>query len=456
MIRMTTICAAFTLVLLGICLTGCGADQAATKIGGGMDRQFRQKAEKIQQALDKIGEAMSNNADRKAERFQHLRDTLVTKYKEGHRAPKLVFFPEDAAAPAEAATEPVSADGTPAALPVLPPKEIKAALLAQDTLDHRGLRLLWNLGLDGSGVRYADLNDGYLYVVTRHNNIYCIEARTGLTRWIYPLARRPDTPPGFNDLYLVISAGDTIHVIDKLAGQDKWSFETDIQPASRPYCDSSYFVFGTWTGGVHGFQFGDMFPTWRFDAGGAVFAMPYYGDGIAYAATDDGIFVRHNVVSGLTGSTIDLGGRPGGDMLAGGNLLFVGTERFEFNALSIHNPEVAWTHNCAGRVVGGPWVSTDGQVVYYSSDEDGLYAVTAVTGRERWKLADGLRPLAVSGDRVFVLRADGSVCNADAGTGKVLWSEPLEPFTATVAQMQTETMYLFSDDGQVFAVAPKK
>ena len=113
-------------------------------------------------------------------------------------------------------------------------------------------------------------------------------------------------------------------------------------------------------------------------------------------------------------------------------------------------------HSCSGRVVDGPWISTDGQVVYYSSDEDGFYAITAVTGRERWKLDDGLRPLGASGNRIFVLRSDGSVCSVDAGTGKVLWSEPVAPFTATVAQMQTETMYLFSEDGQVFAVAPKK
>lgn len=456
MIRTTTACVAFTLALLGICLSGCGVDQAATKIGSGMDRQFRQKADKIQQALDKIGEAMSNNADRKAERFQHLRDTLVTKYREGHRAPKLVFFPEDAATPARAATGPEAAEAAPAALPVAPPKEIKAKLLAQDTLDHHGLRLLWNLGLDGSGIRHANLHDGYLYVVTRNNKIYSIEARTGLTRWIYPLERRPDTPPGFNDLYVVISAGDTIHVIDKLAGKDKWVFETDIQPVSRPYCDSLYFVFGTWTGGVYGFRFGDMFPSWQFKAGGEVFGTPYFDDGIAYAANDEGTFVRYNAVSGLTGSTINLGGRPAGDLLASGNLLFVGTEKFEFHALSIHNAEVAWTHGCAGRVVDGPWISADSQVVYYSSDEDGLYAITAVTGRERWKLDGGLRPLAVSGDSIFMLRADGSVCSVNAGTGKVLWSEPLKPFTATVAQMQTETMYLFSEDGQVFAVTPKK
>ncbi len=443
-------------VLFCLCASGCVPREVTEKMEAGFTLQFEQKNEEMEEALSKISAAMSKSGSRSTEKFRELHNMLVRKYQEGHKPPKLVFFAEDATAPAAAAAAEAPPGAEPAKGAPAAPQKIKSELLSQRTLQHRDLELLWNVALDGSGVRSADLSDGYLYLVTRKNKMYSIALRSGLTRWVLDLGQRPDTPPGFNDRYVVISAGDVIHVIDKRSGKDESRFETNIQPSSRPYCDYAYFVFGCWTGDVCGFEFGHRFPTWRFSAFGRVFVTPFYSEGSAYAATDNGKLASYDTTTRLTGDVTDLGSRPVGGLLATKKLMFTGTEKFEMLAFRIDDGSKAWTHCCSGRVVGGPWLSAGGDVLYYTAERDGLYAVSADSGKQRWRAPGVVKPVAISGDSIFVLTNAGSLCKLDAGTGEVIWSEPTKPFVDVVDQTQEEIICLISQRGQIFAIAPKK
>ena len=423
-------------------------------MGDDFESQMSRKGEQIESALQAIEDTMSASAVRTKEKLEQFQDLVVGKYKQYHKPRKIVFFAEDARGQAKAASDRRQAV---AAADRVVPVEIKATLLAEETLEHRGLRQLWRLALDGSGVRYADIDGGYLYLTTKRNLMYSVDMATGLTRWVYNLAARPDTPPGFGDEYVVISAGDTIKVIDKLVGKAKWQFRTDIQPASRPYCASEHFLFGCWTGNVAGFRFGERFPRWQYKAGSRVFSAPLLGGEFAYSVDDDGKLVKYNTVLRLVSKELPLGGRPVGDPALTKDTLYVGTERFEMISVRFTTMIKTWEHGCGGRVRAGPWLfnSPAGTILYYSAHNDGLYALTAMTGKKRWHLAGGLKPVAVSGEHVFVLKEDGTLCKINNGTGAVVWSEPIAPFTTAVGQVGQGTIFLVSADGQVFAVASK-
>ena len=454
MTRISTVrCGVLTVAMLSVLAAGCASQDAITQLGDGIQAQFKQKGDRIEQTFQNIGKALSDSAARSQARYEQLRDSLISTYKEQHKPARLVFFSEDGAGPARVTeAERRRLEGVPA----LPPKKIESNLLTERTLEHRGLRLLWNLPLDGSGVAHADVSDGYLYLVTKAHRIYSVDLLKGLTRWIYELPRRPDSPPGFNESYVVISAGDRIHVIDKLAGRATWRFDTAIQPASRPFCDANYFVYGGWDGQVAGFEFGDRHPKWRFKAGDRVFAAPYYRAGSTLAAVDEGLLVTYNVVARLSGRETRLGGRPVGDLVGAKDSVFIGTANFEMIAIKAADGSKIWAHGSGGRVMAGPWLSPAGDVLYYAARDDGLYALTAATGKQRWKAPGGVRPIAAHRGHLFLLLAAGSVAKVDVGTGQAVWTEPAAPFVTAVAILTNEIMYLISEDGQIFAVAPKK
>ncbi len=450
MIRTRTIC--LTLVLALACAAAGCAGEAVKKLGDGFQQQYEEGSDRLRQSVKRMGDGFTETNRRKRESFRSFTKKLASKYEEQHQPRKLVFFKENtpvAKRPAEA-----PADG-PAAAVVRAP-DIVSDLLSEQTLERRGLRLLWKLDLDGSPIRYADLYDGRFYVVTTRNVLSCIELESGLTQWMYDLKRRPDGPPGFNSEYVVISAGDTIRVIDRVAGVDKWRFETDIQPCSRPLVRENVFAFGCWNGDVCGFKFGDRHPRWRFRTGAGVFSAPMMYGGFLLAATDKGTLVRYNTASKMRSGDSDIGGRPVGDLVGTANLAFVGSENFELVAFRAVDGRKAWAHGGGGRAVQGPWLSLDGEVVYYAAKDDGMYALTAATGKVRWRLAEGLRPIAVSGDDLYVLRTDGVVCNVNADTGKVLWAESAKPFVNAISQVQTNTLCLISADGRLYALRPKE
>lgn len=455
MIRTRTGRMLVTLALFSLSAAGCAGEQALNKLGDGLDQQFKDQTDKIESSLKKIGDAFTESGKQSGERFKALQNLLAAKYEQHHKTKKLVFFAEDTKA-VEAEEAAVDIAAGPAAEAAARPEEIKSDLLSEQTLERRGLRLLWKLALDGSPARYVDLDDGRLYIVTKKNTMFCIDLKTGLTQWIYTLKRRPDGAPGFSTQYVVISAGDTIHVIDKASGADKWRFETDIQPSSRPHCGGQGFVFGCWNGDVYGFAFGDRYPRWRLKTGDRVFSAPIVYGGFAYAVTDKGSFIKYNSVIRMRSGEVDLGGRPVGDLIGTKDLIFIGSENFGMTAFKVADGQRAWAHSADGRAADGPWLSANNETVYYSAVDDGLYALAAITGKERWRLAGGVRPIAVFGTDLYAFKSDGVVCKVNANTGKVLWSESAVPFVTAVAQVSDEIICLISQDGRLFALRPKQ
>ena len=83
---------------------------------------------------------------------------------------------------------------------------------------------------------------------------------------------------------------------------------------------------------------------------------------------------------------------------------------------------VKWRFPTGDRIVGSP-VWSDG-VIYFGSDDNSVYAVDAVTGREHWKFATrGPVPCtpAISGGLVYFESYDGHFYAVEAQSGHLKW-----------------------------------
>lgn len=90
------------------------------------------------------------------------------------------------------------------------------------------------------------------------------------------------------------------------------------------------------------------------------------------------------------------------------------------------NPTTEWTHT-ATRAVSAPSVANE--TVYFTAEDDRLYAVDATTGRERWnarfEAGIGGTPAYADGG-LFVCGYDDTVYRVSADTGDVVWEFPLD------------------------------
>ena len=437
-----------SLVLLFASLGCAGEKQVLGKLGEGFERQVQEKGEKFEQSIESAGSALEKSAQGSIDKLNNFFDSLTARYQRDKQRESYAAFKSGA---------PLAAPAVPAEkLEAYRPTEIQTHITNERVLESRGLRLLWKLPLDGSGVKSADMDDGLLYIVTGDNVIYCIDFKTGLTRWVYTLDRRPDTPLGFNNQYVVVSSADTIHVIDKRSGLALNVFETSTQPASRPFCTQNFFMFGTWSGKVAGFQFDEGHPRWMFGVGDPVFAQPVMHEAFAFACDDTGEFHRYNLSLNISGETLKIGGRPMSELVATKDMMFVANDDYEFVAISMEKSEISWKHDSTGRFLDGPWLSPGEDVVFYSGENDGLYSIAAASGNQRWHFPGGIKPVAVFDKNIFILRNDGMLCNADLASGTLIWAEPIAPFITMVGHLQSEVMVLVAADGQLYAVAPKK
>lgn len=94
--------------------------------------------------------------------------------------------------------------------------------------------------------------------------------------------------------------------------------------------------------------------------------------------------------------------------------------------------DVAWTTSVGGFVRGSPVVGAGRLFVpvadYGTDAHGGIVALDAATGAVLWDARIGEAvdtPLAIAGDRVIAVAADGVVRALDAGTGSVQWEHPI-------------------------------
>jgi outer membrane protein assembly factor BamB len=119
----------------------------------------------------------------------------------------------------------------------------------------------------------------------------------------------------------------------------------------------------------------------------------------------------------------------------------------------------------AKREVGAPITTKPvvaGDSVYFKVDGKGLFCTNAVrtTGPQpvfsmnvKWVIPDGERFLVRSGGRSYVLTGSGEILGVVDATGRVACRYRLPSFKHFLSNPETNTLYLATSDGYIFAVS---
>jgi eukaryotic-like serine/threonine-protein kinase len=118
-------------------------------------------------------------------------------------------------------------------------------------LDIRDGSFLWSFASPtGQQVYMAGLADGLVFAVSEDDNVYALDAATGVQRWIAQTGGIVGTPVGLvGDMLYVGSADQTVRALDTASGEQQWRVDVSGTPTIPAVIDGRVIV-GTSLGRV--------------------------------------------------------------------------------------------------------------------------------------------------------------------------------------------------------------
>jgi len=208
------------------------------------------------------------------------------------------------------------------------------------------------IGAGWSGESSPAVVGGTVYIGSRDNNIYALDATTGNVKWKHFTGGEIHSSPVVLDGVVYIGSTDLyLYVLDAQTGAEKWKYKT------------------------------------RKDYGG-IFSSPAISDGKVY--------LDIYVLDAETGESLDGGVYQGGwcsPVIHDGTVYWSNEEKKYMHAVDIKTNDDKWNFEMEKKEVGSSAVAALGDTLYvashtqeYTQDEKGyLYALDATTGTKKWK-----------------------------------------------------------------------
>ncbi|WP_210505900.1 PQQ-binding-like beta-propeller repeat protein [Naasia sp. SYSU D00057] len=323
----------------------------------------------------------------------------------------------------------------------------------------------WVFATDGPVYSTPRVFDRTLYVGSRDQHLYALDARTGREQWRYETAGPVTSSPAVAAGLVYVGSNDNrLHAVDAESGQLSWTFVTGAPIHSSPtVVDGTVFV-GSRDNHVYALDAVSGHLRWSFaglphtDLVTGFNSSPAVVDGALYIGSRDHSVYCIDVAQGFarwrtsTDSTVD-----SSPTVADG-LVLIGSDDHSLWALGTGDGVAVWKFGTGGGVISRPHV--DGDSVYVGSADGRLYSVDRSTGRQRWRLDTGgairSSPTTFEG-LVYVGSGDFRLHAADAGSGAPRWSYPTHgPVDDSSPVVAGDTVYFGSLDHRVYALDAKR
>ncbi len=298
------------------------------------------------------------------------------------------------------------------------------------------------------------LYNGSLYLGTEGGNMVCLDARTGVKKWLYYTGSLSGVDIinsgaaalngmmyftcGDNNLYAIDTTYQTVGGINY--PYLKWTFsrgpigngakESPAATSSTVYVgsdDSVFYAIDNSTGTVR----------WKYIIPEQCWSTPLIANGMVYLVSTEGIWYALDENTGslvwrnnIFNAAVYGGAGTSSPTLANG-VLYAGIDSLNYGANSVSavdalTGQLKWIFTAApsGFVLSSSPAYGNGKV-YIGSNNGTLYAINAVTGKEVWSYFAGdthefSSPVYANG-LVYVSNTNGYLYCLDAPTGNVKW-----------------------------------
>lgn len=341
-------------------------------------------------------------------------------------------------------------------------------LIGEATLQAAGLTRHWSaeLPLDPhDSIKEGYLIDEALYVITEGGTFFAMKADVGLIRWAEKLAAEDFRIYKPTHLRRADGAGSVVilttsegNVYDRFTGDLIQVFKPEFDLGSPPVGFDRTVLMGSANGRVYSLWLGDPATTrpvtrWEVSAGGPVTAAPvlYAHDKVLLASHAGRVFSCY-----AWDKTFDWHFAAGGPILESPAVdesgVYVASMDRSLYKLHRDSGTMIWRKRFPCELADGPVVAA--HVVYQYCQSQGLTAIDADTGEQKWRLPTGRTFAAHASGRDVAFTKDRRVLVVDRDGGEVLHRLAVESAVGAVTNTHDDAVYLLGCDGRVLCIRP--
>jgi outer membrane protein assembly factor BamB len=337
-------------------------------------------------------------------------------------------------------------------------------LISPVLLKHSGMEMQWQLNLPikpSEKVERLFVFDEYLYVLTDHNYLFCLERVKGTLRFEQPLAVAglPICAPKYYGGKLNFVVGNELLVLDPAAGamvekrKLKGFGKGSVCDIAR---NSAYlYVVGS-DRRIHALVAGEYWEKFSVSADNdSLINSLLVDDKLIIFTTGAGNVVRVSSDGPAKKWQFDLPGTIKAPIVRDGDSLFVGSENTKLYKLDINTGQKIWPVDFqTGAVLTEPTIIGDKTVYQYGGDK-GLYAVDKEGGEKVWQIEDGIGILTEKDGRAYVLAGAGVLIVMDNDSGEQLYSVNVSAVSRHATNMTDSAIYVSDDEGRLMGIKIK-
>ena len=158
---------------------------------------------------------------------------------------------------------------------------------------------IWRFKTDADVVSCPAVSDGVVYVGSNDRHLYAINANTGQEIWRFKTGDGVSLSPAlFDGVVFVGSVSDGVvfvgardnhlYAVNTNTGQEIWRFQTDSWIRSSPAVSDGVVYVGSDDNHLYALNTNTGQEIWRFKTGGDVWSSPAVSDGVVYFGSNDG------------------------------------------------------------------------------------------------------------------------------------------------------------------------
>lgn len=272
----------------------------------------------------------------------------------------------------------------------------------------------WRFQTGGDIQSSPAIDKGIVYFGSEDNYLYALSVQTGKEVWKYGTKGAVEsTPLVYHGFLFFTSIDGHLYSLESKTGKLNWKFKTGGEVSSSPIVAAGLCFFGSRDGHFYAVDAKTGKECWKFKTVGPIDLSPIVKDSSVIVAARDGTVYALEHKTGQKKWDLEINRPTGGELVVGGNLLFIlGRETVTNNtpigsaiyAVDIASGRIRWD-NSSQRVSPA---ADNGVLYYFSCTQGGEWSVTQLcaieidTRRHLRKLDGSGCYIVVSGDVVFV------------------------------------------------------
>ncbi len=290
------------------------------------------------------------------------------------------------------------------------------------------LKSLWEYPT-AEGVKSTPaIGGGCVYVGTVDGDLLCLSLRTGELVWKYRSIESDDPKafaPSFNapvsiteELVLAGDQDGILHAVDRASGQRRWAFTSGGEIVGGASVVDEHVIFGSHADLLFCLNVADGTKVWEFETQGPV---------------------------------------NGSQAIAGGHTFVVGCSEPILRVVDLDSGEQVSEIPMEGLLIATPALRED--VLYFGTNEGGVYAIDWQAQKAVWKYADPDRSLeihsspAVTEDRVIIGGRDKRLHCVDRLTGERVWTFATRAGIDSSPVVVGDRVFFGSGDKNIYGVS---